>query len=76
MIEQVANVFLAPAQGIGDVAPRLVVLPELTIPRQEVWSLRQLVLNEGKGVVAGLYWRALRPAFVRQEDSRRRGRVS
>ena len=63
MIGQVSNVFLAPAQGVGDAAPRLVVLPELAIPQQEVGSLRDLVRNEGKGAVAGLYWRALRPAF-------------
>ena len=63
MIEQVSNVFLAPAQGVDDASPRLVVLPELAIPQQEVGSLRDLVRNEGKGAVAGLYWRALRPAF-------------
>ena len=63
MIEQVSNVFLAPAQGVGDSGPRLVVLPELAIPQQEVGSLRDLVRNEGIGAVAGLYWRALRPAF-------------
>ena len=63
MIEQVSNVFLAPAQGVGDAGPHLVVLPELAIPQQEVRSLRDLVRNEGKGAVAGLYWRALRPAF-------------
>ena len=63
MIEQVSNVFLAPAQGVGDAGPHLVVLPELAIPQQEVRSLRDLVRNEGKGAIAGLYWRALRPAF-------------
>ena len=62
MIGQVSNVFLAPAQGVGDAAPRLVVLPELAIPQQEVGSLR-VVRSEGKGAIAGLYWRALRPAF-------------
>ena len=63
MIEQVSNVFLGPAQDVGDAGPRLVVLPELAIPQQEVRSLRDLVRHEGKGAVAGLYWRALRPAF-------------
>ena len=63
MIEQVSNVFLAPAQAVGDAEPRLVVLPELAIPQQEVGSLRDLVRNEGKGAVAGLYWRVLKPAF-------------
>ena len=63
MIEQVCNVFLAPAQSAGEVEPSLVVLPELAIPQQEVQSLRDLVRSEGKGAVAGLYWRALKPAF-------------
>ena len=63
MIEQVANAFLAPAQAAGDADPRLVVLPELAIPQQEVRSLRDLVRDEGKGTVAGLYWRVLKPAF-------------
>ena len=65
MIEQVSNVFLAPAQGVGEAGPRVVVLPELAIPQQEVGSLRDLVRNEGMAAVAGLYWRALRPAFRR-----------
>ena len=63
MIGQVSAAFLAPAHGVGDAGPRLVVLPELAIPQQEVRSLRDLVRNEGKGAVAGLYWRALKPAF-------------
>lgn len=63
MIGQVSNVFLAPAQGVGDTGPSLVVLPELAIPEQEVQSLRDTVRDEGKGAVAGLYWRALKPAF-------------
>ena len=63
MIEQVSNVFLAPAQSAGDVRPSLVVLPELAIPQQEVKSLRDLVRDEGKAALAGLYWRALQPAF-------------
>lgn len=63
MIEQVSNVFLTPAQATGDAEPSLVVLPELSIPQNEVWSLRDQVRDEGKGAVAGLYWRALKPAL-------------
>ncbi len=63
MIEEVCNAFLAPTQGVGDSGPGVVVLPELAIPQQEVGSLRDLVRSEGKAAVAGLYWRALRPAF-------------
>ena len=63
MIGQVSAAFLAPAHGVGDADPRLVVLPELAIPQQEIRSLRDLVRNEGKGAVAGLYWRALKPVF-------------
>ena len=63
MIEEVCNAFLAPAQGAGDSDPGVVVLPELAVPQQEVGSLRELVRSEGKAAVAGLYWRAVRPAF-------------
>ena len=63
MIGQVSAAFLAPTQGVGDADPRLVVLPELAVPQQEVGSLRDLVRNESKAAVAGLYWRALQPAF-------------
>ena len=63
MIEQVSNVFLAPAQDIANASPHLVVLPELAIPQQEVGSLRDLVRTERKAAVAGLYWRVLKPAF-------------
>ena len=63
MIEQVANVFLAPSQTAGDDEPSLVVLPELAVPQQEIGSLRDLVRSEGKGAVAGLYWRELKPPY-------------
>ena len=63
MIQQVTNVFQAPAPTDGDSDPRLVVLPELAIPQQEIRSLRELVGTEGKAAVAGLYWRKLKPAF-------------
>ena len=63
MIEQVSDVFLAPAQSGDSASQHLVVLPELAVPQQEVRSLRDLVRKEGKAAVAGLYWRALRPAF-------------
>ena len=63
MIEQVANVFLAPSQTAGDAEPNLVVLPELAVPQQEIGSLRDLVRTEGKGAVAGLYWRELKPPY-------------
>ena len=63
MIEQVSNVFLTPAKTASDAEPSFVVLPELSIPQHEVKSLRELVRDEGKGAVAGLYWRVLKPAF-------------
>lgn len=64
MIEQVCNVFLAPAQIADQASPDMVVLPELAIPQQEVRSLRDLVRSETKGAVAGLYWRVVRPPFA------------
>ncbi len=54
---------LAPAPTGGDSDQRLVVLPELAIPQQEIQSLRELVRKEGKAAIAGLYWRQLKPAF-------------
>lgn len=63
MIEQVCNAFLAPAQFSNQESLGVVVLPELSIPAQEVFSLRSLVKNENKGVVAGLYWRYVHPPF-------------
>ncbi|MDD9982134.1 MAG: hypothetical protein OXU81_12390 [Gammaproteobacteria bacterium] len=63
MLEQVCDVFLAPAQRSENTRPRVVVLPELAIPQQEIRSLRDLVRNEGRAAVAGLYWRALQPVF-------------
>ena len=49
MIEQVANVFLAPAEAAGGARPDLVILPELAVPQQEVNSLRDLVRDTGMG---------------------------
>ncbi len=65
MIEQVSNVFLAPAQSVDETRPQLIILPELAIPQNEIYSLRNLVKTEEKAVVAGLYWRELKPAFWR-----------
>ena len=74
MIEQVSNVFLAPAQSIDETQPQLVILPELAIPPNEVNSLRNLVRTEEKAVVAGLYWRELKPAFQRPNSVKSRFR--
>ena len=63
MIEQVANVFLAPAEAGSGARPDLIVLPELAVPRQEVDSLRGLVQDTGMGAIAGLYWRRLSPPY-------------
>ena len=65
MIEQVSNVFRAPAQSIVDTRPQLIILPELAIPQNEIYILRDLVKTEEKAVVAGLYWQELKPAFRR-----------
>ncbi len=72
IIEQVSNVFLAPAQTADNRVPQLVVFPELAIPQQEIWSLRDLVLKEGKGAVAGLYWRELKPPFQSPKSCKRK----
>lgn len=54
--------------------PDLVLLPEVSIPQNEVWTLRQLVAKTGIAALAGLYWRELPAAYPtrhRQPAARR-----
>ena len=59
MIEQVVNAFSAPGSGLAGASPDIVVLPELSVPQQEVRELRRLAAKERMAAVAGLYWRKL-----------------
>ena len=61
-MEQVFRAFLAPSYGGGS-SPDLVVLPELTIPNEEVRSLRSCVKETGMAALTGLYWRTLAPVY-------------
>lgn len=68
VMEQVATVCYSPSgTGLGraddDVQPDIIVLPEVAIPQSEVQTLRNTVKTTGYGVLAGLYWRALRPVY-------------
>ena len=64
MIRQVQDVFSAPSSVGDNVRPDLVVLPELAIPQSEIRNLHKLVLRTATAVVAGLYWRELKPPFA------------
>ena len=64
MIRQVRDVFSAPSSVGDNVRPDLVVLPELAIPQSEIRNLHRLVLRTATAVVAGLYWRELKPPFA------------
>ncbi len=62
-MEQVFRAFLAPSYGGASSSPDLVVLPELTVPNEEVRSLRSCVMETGMAALTGLYWRTLAPVY-------------
>ena len=47
--------------------PDLLLLPEATIPQNEVETLRQLVSKTGIAALAGLYWRELPPVYPKRD---------
>ena len=52
-----------PAPIRDERGPELVLFPELTIPREEVRTVRDLVASTGRASLAGLYWRELPPVY-------------
>ena len=70
IMEQVASAFQSPRIGTSDSNPELVVLPEVSVPESEAWTIRKLVEAEGRASLAGLYWRELRPAYPAGPRSR------
>ena len=46
--------------------PDMILLPEVSIPQNEVRTLRKLVAKTGVAALAGLYWRALPAAYPRR----------
>ena len=50
----------------------LVVFPEVSIPNEEIRTLRDLATDTGRAILAGLYWRALAPVHGQGATSSRR----
>ncbi len=72
VMQQVAGAFQNRA---SDNQPALVLLPEASIPQNEVATLRQLVSKTGVAALAGLFWRELQavyPGRVRLPKTRQR----
>ena len=63
IMEQVAAAFQSPGHGQGGNDPELVLLPEVSIPKPEVPTVRDLVKKTGRASLAGLYWRVLPPVY-------------
>ena len=63
VMEQVASAFQSPSSIRDERGPELVLFPELTIPREEVRTVRDLVASTGRASLAGLYWRELPPVY-------------
>ena len=63
IMEQVAGAFKSPGRAGRGQSPDLVLMPEVSIPVPEVRTIRKLVETEGRASLAGLYWRALKPAY-------------
>ena len=60
VMRQVAAAFQNRA---SDSQPALVLLPEASIPQNEVATLRQLVSKTGVAALAGLFWRELQAVY-------------
>ena len=68
VMQQVAASFHSSA---SDVKPALVLLPEVSIPQSEVWTLRELVKKSGVAALAGLFWKELPAAYPRYQKAKR-----
>lgn len=63
IMAQVASAFMSPSYSKDNRSPDLVLLPEVTVPTQEMGTVRDLVKNTGRASLAGVYWRALAPVY-------------
>ena len=68
VMRQVAASF---AGSASDSEPDLVLLPEASIPQNEVQTLRQLVARTGIAALYGLFWRELSPAYPGQSTTKK-----
>lgn len=74
VMKQVVNAFQSPNYADEERVPDLVVLPELSIPIEEVTTLRNHVRATGRASLAGLYWRVARPVYPGADSVRVRNR--
>ena len=63
IMEQVAAAFQLPSHGREAEGPKLVLLPEVSVPQTEIRTVRELVRETGRASLAGLYWRVLSPVY-------------
>ena len=63
IMEQVASVFQSPSYTGSGQSPSLVLLPEVSIPRSEISTVRDLVAASGRASLGGLYWGVLAPVY-------------
>ena len=64
VMKQVVTAFQAPNYAEGKSVPDLIVLPELSIPVEEVATLRDHVRATGRASLAGLYWQIAKPVYA------------
>lgn len=74
IMKQVVNAFQSPNYADTERVPDLVVLPELSIPVEEVTTLRNHVRATGRASLAGLYWQVAVPAYPASDSVRVRNR--
>ena len=62
-MEQVAKAFLSRNREPGFKEPELVLIPEVSVPYPEAWTVRKLAEEKGYASLAGFYWRELAPVY-------------
>ncbi len=63
VMKQIVSAFESPNYADFEKTPQLVVLPELSVPREEVGTLREHVRGTGRAAVAGIYWQVARTVY-------------
>lgn len=62
-MEQIENAFVSRHREAGFKKPELVLIPEVSVPYPEAWTVRKLAEEKGYASLAGFYWRELAPAY-------------
>lgn len=66
VMEQIFGAFQMPSYGRKErenLSPDLIVFPELTVPEEEIQTIRECVEDTGLAALTGLYWRVLPPIY-------------